>query len=313
MTMLAISHNTDTARYAGCIRASKRVRWDIDQDVIRGRRFDRSQKYLPDGLSLAPEFTTLSGDEKRFVSQIQGRTYANMFGLVERFITAKVLEVSHEHSLGDQVALEALLRFGDEELKHQELFRRINGLVGDTLPTGYRFDVDPDAVAEVVLGKSTWAVLALTLDIELFTQLHYRQSIEPDHDLSELFKDVFLYHWKEESQHAILDELEWKEHDAGLTAAERDRAVDEFIELVGAVDGILQAQATSDAGYFAATCGRAVDEAEARAIQAGFLKAYRWQYIHSGAAHPTFRKVLSALVTAKQGQRIQAALATLSS
>ena len=114
-------------------------------------------------------------------------------------------------------ALEALVRFSDEELKHQELFRRIDDLIGETLPAGYRFDVDPDAVAGVVLGKSTWAVLALTLDIELFTQLHYRQSIEPDGELSELFKDVFLYHWKEESQHAILDELEWKRHDAGLT------------------------------------------------------------------------------------------------
>jgi len=309
--MHTISQSTDSERYARCIRASKRVRWDIDEDVIQGRRFDRSQKYLPDGLSLAPEFTSLTGDEQRFISQIQGRTYANMFGLVERFITAKVLEVSHDHWCGDQAALEALVRFSDEELKHQELFRRINDLVGETLPPGYSFDVHPDAVAGVVLSKSTWAVLALTLDIELFTQLHYRHSIEPDDELSALFKDVFLYHWKEESQHALLDELEWKRYDAGVTVEARDRAVDEFLELVGAVDGILKAQAASDASYFAATCGRAVDEAEAQAIEAGFLKAYRWQYIHSGAAHPMFRKVLSSLITEDQGQRIQAALATL--
>src|SRR5438067_12903853 len=184
-------------------------------------------------------------------------------------------------------------------------------MVSDVLPDGYRFDVDPNAVAHAVLGKSTWAVLALTLDIELFTQLHYRQSIDPDTELSELFKDVFLYHWKEESQHAILDELEWVRHDAGVTAEERDLAVDEFIELVAAVDGILQAQAKTDAGYFAATCGRAVEKAEAPAIEGAFLKAYRWQYIHSGAQHPHFVKVLSSLITEKQGQRIQSALATL--
>ncbi|MGZ8400329.1 MAG: hypothetical protein ACXWVI_03375 [Methyloceanibacter sp.] len=100
-------------------------------------------------------------------------------------------------------------------------------------------------------------------------------------------------------------------HDAGLTAEQRDRAVGEFIELVAAVDGILQAQAKADAGYFATTCGRAVDDAEARAVEAAFLKAYRWQYIHSGAQHPQFGKVLSSLITDKQGQRIQAALATL--
>ena len=100
-------------------------------------------------------------------------------------------------------------------------------------------------------------------------------------------------------------------HDAGLTAEQRDRAVDDFIELVGAVDGILQVQAKADANYFAAKCGRAVGEAEARVVEAAFLKAYRWQYIHSGAQHPHFGKVLSSLITESQGQRIQSALATL--
>jgi hypothetical protein len=309
--MNAINKTSGTDKYASCIRASKRVRWELDQDVIRGRTFDTTYKFLPDGLSLPNAFTTLSDNEKRFVSQIQGRTYANVFGLVERFINAKVLELSHDHWFGDQVALEALVRFSDEELKHQALFRRVDAMIGDVLPDGYSFDIDADAVAHAVLGKSTWAVLALTLDIELFTQLHYRQSIDPDTGLSELFKDVFLYHWKEECQHAILDELEWVRHDSGLTAEERDRAVDDFIELVAAVDGILQVQAKTDAGYFAAKCGRAVDEAEARAIEAAFLRAYRWQYIHSGAQHPHFGKVLSSLITESQGQRIQAALATL--
>jgi hypothetical protein len=309
--MNAISKISDSDRYARCIHTSRRVRWDLEEDVIRGRAFDVTHKFLPDGLSLANAFTTLSADERRFVSQIQGRTYANVFGLVERFINAKVLELSRDHWFGDQVALEALVRFSDEELKHQALFRRIDTMVGDVLPDGYRFDVDPDAVGHVVLGKSTWAVLALTLDIELFTQLHYRQSIDSDAELSELFKDVFLYHWKEECQHAILDELEWMRHDAGLTAEQRDRAVDEFIELVVAVDGILQAQAQADASYFTARCGRAIDEAETRAIEAAFLQAYRWQYIHSGAQHPQFGKVLSGLITEDQGLRIQVALATL--
>jgi DNA-binding Lrp family transcriptional regulator len=230
---------------------------------------------------------------------------------VERFINAKVLELSNKHWFGDQHALEALVGFSDQELKHQELFRRIDALIDEVLPRGYTFDVDANAVAHAVLGKSTWAVLLLTLDIELFTQTHYVESINHDTHLSALFKDVFLFHWKEESQHAILDELELVRHDSEVTDAQRDRAVDEFIELVGAVDGILQGQARSDAAYFAATCGRPVDDAERRDIEAGFLKAYRWQYIHSGARQPHFGKVLSRLITTAQGRRIEAALATL--
>src|ERR1700674_3716751 len=150
--MNAVSRLSDRDRYARCIRASKMVSWDIERDVIGGRTFDTSEKFLPDGLSLAPNFFTLSESEKRFVSQIQGRTYANVFGLVERFINAKVLEVSRDYWLGDQVGLEALGRFSDEELKHQALVRRSDKMLGDVLPQGYRFDVDPDAVAHVVLG-----------------------------------------------------------------------------------------------------------------------------------------------------------------
>jgi len=309
--MNAVTAIMESNRYERCIAASKRVRWDIDQDVVRGRGFALDEKYLPDGLSLIGEFETLSDDEKRFVSQIQGRTYANVFGLVERYINAKILELSQDYWFGDQVALEALVRFSDEELKHQALFRRIDAMIGEVLPAGYRFDVDPDGVAGVVLGKSTWSVLMLTLDIELFTQAHYRQSIDPDEQLSPLFKDVFLYHWKEESQHAILDELELKRHDAGIGENERDQGVDDFIALVAAVDGILQAQAASDASYFASACGRPVDAGETQVIGAAFLKAYRWQYIHSGAQHPHFGKVLSGMVTDDQMSRIGQALASL--
>ena len=309
--MIAPERILESSRYARCIESSKRVRWDIDEDVIRGRRFDTGHKFLPDGLTLTNGFTTLTPGERRFVSQIQGRTYANIFGLVERFINAKVLELSRDHALGDQIVVEALVRFSDEELKHQALFRRIDAMVGEVLPGGYRFDFNPNTVARTVLGKSTWAVLALTLDIELFTQAHYRQSIDPDAELSELFKDVFLYHWKEECQHALLDELEFLRHDAALTAEERDRSVDDFIGLVAALDGILQTQAAADAGYFVANCGRTVKADGARAIEAAFLAAYRWQYIHSGARHPYFGKVLNGLITETQGQRIQAALAAL--
>src|SRR5512134_2258541 len=245
----------DAGRYAKCIEVSKRIRWDIDRDVIRGRKFDFSRKFLPDGISKVNELGFLSADERRQLSQIQGRTYANMFGLVERFIGAKILEVSREHWLGDQVKLEALVRFTDEELKHQELFRRIERMAAEDMPAGYGFLPQPNDVASVVLGKSTWSVLGLTCFIELFTQAHYRSSIEPDANLSELYKDVFFYHWKEESQHAILDELEWRRENANLSAEERDVAVDDLIALVAAVDGLLQLQAGADADHFLKVCG----------------------------------------------------------
>ena len=247
---------------------SKRVRWEIERDVIRGRAFDYSKTFLPAGLSLVDELGFLSAADQRLLSQVQGRSYAYIFGLVERFIAAKVMQVAQAKALDDQVALEALVRMTDEELKHQAMFRRLEAMMAADMPAGYVMTADANAVAQAVLGASTWAVLALTLDIELFTQAHYRASIEPDANLSPLWKDVFLFHWREESQHAILDELELIEEDARLSKEQRDAAVGDLIALVGAVDGILQAQAAADAGYFVAIAGTTFSDAQKAQIQA---------------------------------------------
>jgi len=307
----ALTTPPTTPRYARCIEVSKRIRWDIDRDVIRGRQFDFGRNFMPDGLSKLAQLPFLAAAEKRFLSQIQGRTYANMFALVERFIGAKVLQISEGHWLGDQVALEALVRMTDEELKHQELFRRLDAMAAAGMPAGYAFKAQPNEVAGAVLGKSTWAVLGLTLDIELFSQAHYRSSIEPDAELADLWKDVFLFHWKEESQHAILDELEWRREHGRLSAAERDQGVSDLIELVGAVDGIVRVQAEADAEYFIANTARAFSYGEQSAIHDVVLKAYRWQYIATGVQEPRFADVIAELATPAQMDRIGAALAPI--
>jgi hypothetical protein len=303
-----VPHDNDTARYARCIKASKRVRWDIDADVIRGRDFDFSQTFLPDALSKVEALPFLTTGEKRLLTQVQGRTYCYLFGLVERFISTKMLELSARHALGDQVALEAMVRFSDEEIKHQALFRRLEGMLSAGMPAGYTMTADPNAVARAVLASSTWAVLALTCHIELFVHAHYEQSIAPETSLSPLWKDVFMYHWRDECQHVMLDELEWTREHRRLTDAERDAAVNDLIALVGAVDGILQAQAMADSAYFASMCGRAFSEGEAQQIRDGVLRAYRWQYIVSGVQHPHFMKLLKSMTTPAQMERIVAAL-----
>ena len=302
-----------TASYAKVIANSKRVRWDIERDVMRGRRFDLSKPFLPSGLSLIAELPFVKADDRRLFSQVQGRSYAYIFGLVERFISAKVLDISRDHGLGDQVALEALVRMTDEEIKHQELFRGLEGIMAADMPAGYQPAAEPNAVANAVLAKSTWAVLALTLHIELFTQTHYRASIAAEADICELWRDVFLFHWREESQHAILDELEFERIDSQATPEQRDAAIDDLIALVVMVDQMLQGQASSDADYFFRAATNAYSAVEQQLISATFVKAYRWQYIVSGVMQQRFQKRLFARMTSAQVNRINDALAPLMS
>ncbi|HMO45119.1 MAG TPA: hypothetical protein PKB14_03720 [Rubrivivax sp.] len=123
---------------------------------------------------------------------------------------------------------------------------------------------------------------------------------------------VPLAHWREESQHALLDELELLREDARLSHAQRDAAVGELIELVGAVDGMVQAQARADVDYFCAIAGTPYSAAQQQQIHDTVLKAYRWQYIVSGAMEPRFQKTLFGLLDGRQIARIEAALAPLS-
>jgi hypothetical protein len=302
---------TATEQYAKCIEASKRIRWDIDRDVIRGRHFDFSKKFLPDGLSKVNELDFLDAREKRLLSQIQGRTYANIFRLVERYISVQITQLTTDHWFGDQTAFEALVRFTDEELKHQELFRRIEAMIAEGMPAGYAFLPQSNDVAKAVLSKSSWAVLGLTCHIEIFVIAHYRESIDQDPELSELFRDVFLFHCREESQHAILDELEWRRENSALTSTERDKGVGDLIDLVAAVDGILQMQSAADTEYFLRICGRTIDAKHADMLRNAVLRAYRWQYIGSGVQNERFLRTLQSLVTDAQMQRIGAALAPI--
>lgn len=287
------------------------MRWEIERDVIRDRRFDLARPFLPEGLSRCAALDFLSLPQRRFVSQVQGRTYANMFGLVERYIASMTSSLAQAHAFGDQTAFEALVRMTDEELKHQALFRRLEAIAAAQMPPGYRFDAEPNAVAGAVLAHADWSVLALTLHIELFTLAHYRASIEPAADLCPLWKDVFLFHWKEESQHALLDELEWRRVHAAASAAEREAGVDGLISLVGAVDGILRQQAEADTAYVVAHLGRELAPAQAAALGRTLLAAYRWQYIGSGVQEPRFAQVLAELTTPAQRQRLGAALAPI--
>ncbi|MCE7901939.1 MAG: hypothetical protein DYH20_04580 [Gammaproteobacteria bacterium PRO9] len=300
-----------TSRYARLVHLSKKGEWQIDRDLLAGRNFDFSRKFLPDALSRVDRLPFLSAGEARLLSQVQGRTYAYVFGLVERFISTKMLEHGRAHAFDDQFAVEALARFATEELKHQELFRRIEAMLAVQLPAGYRQVADPNDVARAVLAASTWSVLALTCHIELFVQSHYAESIEPREELCPLFRDVFKFHWRDESRHVVLDEMEWRAEHARLSCDERDQAVNDLIALVSAVDGILQAQSTADVSYFIAAAIRPFTAAETARIHAVVLGAYRWQYIISGVQHPHFGRLLTSMTTAEQMARITSALAPI--
>jgi hypothetical protein len=246
--------------------------------VILERFIDTGRKFLPDRLSLIAGFDFLAPPDQRFVSQIQGRTYASLFGLMP---------------------------------KRQALFRPLEAMMAACMPAGYAVVPDPGALAGLVRSRAAWSVLAAGCLVELLAQSHFRQGAGPGAHTDPLWAEVLRLHCEQATERAKLVELAWRREDARLEEAARDRAVGDLIVLLGALDGVLQGQARTDAVYFAAASRRAVDAGERARVGAGLLNAYRWQFILSGVQVPHFSALLTGMLGTEQHGRIAAALAPL--
>jgi hypothetical protein len=154
-------------------------------------------------------------------------------------------------------------------------------------------------------------VLLLTAAIEWFTQLHYLSAFKDDDALDPFTKTIFRAHWQEEAQHAKMDHLETVRAFAGMTATEKDTAIDDLIDLVAAVDGLLKRQSESDVDNLERYCGRSLTETEKREAYASVLKAKRWAFIESGVTHPNFQALFGEVTTPAQQGRVRTALDAL--
>ena len=287
----AVTHNYS---YKEVLANSKKVAWTEDQ-VLNGRSFDLSKRFLPNSLSGVDNISVLNDDEKRKLNQIMGNAYCHLFAFVEEFIAPTAAEASLNNPYGDEVRQRSLIRFSEEELKHQELFRRSIALFNN------QFGVTPglipgrEEVAAVVMSKSKLAVLILIDIIEWFVQVHYTEHVLDKTDLDELFRDLLKYHWLDEAQHAKMDTMLIAEVVEGLSMAEREAAIDEVLELGGAIDGLLQQQIAMNIDALETATGRVFSETERAEITAETLKAWRYTFLVSGLDHPNVVKMVQEI------------------
>src|SRR5512132_1763289 len=294
--------------YADCLQNSYRVNWKIS-DVVDGHRFDPSRRWLPARLSGADAIASLSPEEKIKLSHVEMGAYAHLFGYVEEFIAPKMVTLARDFEIDHREAFDALTNFAAEEVKHMNLFRELRGRIDAAV--GFPLAVLPGEkdVARAVLSKQTGAVLLLTAAIEWFTQLHYLTCFKDNEALDPFTRHIFKCHWLEESQHARMDHLETLRAFEGMADADRDMAMDDLIELVGAVDGLLQQQARLDVENLQRYLDRPLGASAQQEVYARVLDAKRYTFIESGVTHPNFQELFATVATSAQQERVQEALA----
>jgi hypothetical protein len=284
--------------YGDLVRNSERVSWKVDDVMPPGTRLDYTRPFLPDALSGTSRMGFLNADGRLKLNQIMGNSYLNLFAFVEEYILAQASNHAQAEMFGDHDALRALLRFADEEIKHQQLFWRYREAFDRDFGTPCGVLGAAAEVANVVLSKSPMAVLLTTFHLELMTQQHYTECVRDDSTVDPFFASLLHHHWLEEAQHARIDALEMNKLAQAATPQVLDAAFADYLELVTALDGLLRQQAALDAESLAAALGRplsATDEEKVTAVQ---HENYRRTFLTYGMTNRMFAQVVGRLSAA---------------
>lgn len=293
--------------YATCVRSSEKVSWKVDDVMPPESRLDFQRPFLPTKLAGRDRLEFLSELEERRLNQISGNAYLNLFGFVEEFILAMVVQLAHAELFGDHDALRALTRFADEEAKHQQLFHRyIEAFKRDF---GYPCEVLGSAaeVASVVLGKSPVGVLLTTLHIELMTQAHYVECVRDSSDIDPFFARLLHKHWLEESQHARIDALELDKLASASSPEALEQGLVDYLAILDAFDGLLRQQAEMDARGLVGALGRTFTPAQTDRLIASQHAGYRRTFLTYGMTNRTFVELVTRLLpssTARLQKRV---------
>jgi hypothetical protein len=281
--------------YESCVRASETASWKLDDVMPASTRLDFGRPFLPAGLAARGELPFLSHGEKRTLNQLTGNAYLNLFAFVEEYILATVLQHASAEAFGDHDAIRALVRFADEEAKHQKLFHRYVEAFRRDFAIETEVLESATDVAHVILSKSPIAVMLVTLHLEIMTQAHYTECVRDDTEIDPFFAKLLRMHWMEESQHARIDALEL---DRMLDQANREqieKAFGEYLELIGAFDGLLRAQSEMDERTLARATNRTFSDTEKTAIVDAQHAGYRRTFLTYGMTNPMFARHLETI------------------
>jgi hypothetical protein len=284
-----------TYDYVSCVKSSEKAAWKLDDVMPEGTRLDFDKSFLPARLSKTAHLGFLNEGERRTLNQITGNSYLNLFGFVEEYILHMAVRHAQAEMFGDHDVLRALVRFADEELKHQALFKRYR--VAFDRDFGHQCEVLENAadVAGVILAKSPMAVVLLTLHLEIMTQDHYVGSVRDDGTLDPFFSKLLRFHWMEESQHARIDALELDRLVEDSTPEIRERCLKDYLDIGGAFDGLLKVQSEMDARSLAKALGRTFSADEVAELVKSQHASYRYTFLVSGMTHPTFMTSVKAI------------------
>jgi hypothetical protein len=280
--------------YERLLAMSKRVNWRIEDIIGPDRPMDFGRPFLPESFARTGALTFLTADERLKLNQIRAFGYLSMFELVERCILPVIEEVAPSRPEQDPHRTPALRQFAEEEAKHIELFVRFRRAFTEGFAVDCGFIGPAEEIGAAIRNHGPLGVSLFVLGIELATQRHYLDSVEPAEDLDPQFRSLLRHHWMEEHQHAKLDAMVFHELAEGAAPDVLEQGVDDFLAIGGLVDCGLAAQVELDLASLEAAIGRSLLAAERERFVELQHQAMRWTFLGSALTNATFLDAVGA-------------------
>jgi hypothetical protein len=287
--------------YDSIVAASEKVAWSVDA-IFRDRRFDASKPIVPASWVGTQTLAFLTAQDQLTLNHCRAFSYAHLNGNYEEFIPLHLTGIVQQDWHDDRAHLRALLRFGDEEMKHQQLFRRTEIVLEASCghPFGRYFDdakARGTAFTQAVLAYPPLPRFLLLLAFEFGTRRHDVESVR-DHTAERgdpLYVDVLQAHWLEEAQHVKSDMLEVAQWARELSPEALREAFDQVVGLGGLVDATFVGQVDQEIATLQQVTRRTLAAAELTTLRDTLYRSL--SAIHAGVAltDPSFAKVAREL------------------
>jgi hypothetical protein len=280
--------------YETVLKTSHRANWAID-DVIGANGMDFARPFLPESFARVRPLTFLSPEEQRTLNQVRAHGYLAMFELVERCILPFIDENASSTAADDAWRTPALEQFAAEEAKHIELFVRFRREFVDNFGTQCGFIGPAEEIGAAIRNHSPLGMAVFVLAIELATLVHYLESVRDDQGLDPQFKSLLKHHWMEESQHAKLDAMVFREIAGRCTAEQVSQGFADFLDIGAFVDAGLAQQVELDLAALEAAIGRTLEPDQRAHFRSVQLQAMRWTFLGSALTNQRFLDEIGAV------------------
>lgn len=302
--------------WASIVDTSEKVAWNVD-DVFRGRSFDASKAIVPAPWVGTAALSFLEEQDHLTLNHCRAFSYVHLLCNFEEFAPPHLTEVAGEVWHGDRTHLRALFRFSEEELKHQQLFRRAERVLEESCgySFGRYFDEQKRRVADLtnaLLGYGALPRFLILLAIEWGTQRHYVESVRDQKAErgDPLYADILKAHWTEEAQHTKSDTFEIARLASEMSQAEINACFDDLAAIGRLTEAVFVRQADKEVETLERVSQRRLPNIERAVLRDTLYRSLSNIVGATGLTHPRFAQValeLSPLGAANLGIGMTAA------